>query len=109
MNLLDGEMTPDGFRLGDDIALPCRTRDPAVRRVGVRPEHFRIAASGVPLAVKVIEPTGSETMISGRIGSQAITVLVRGRVDVLPGTVLEILPEEGHVHAFDAAGRRLDS
>jgi multiple sugar transport system ATP-binding protein len=55
----------------------------------------------------VIEPTGSETMILGRIGEHSVTALVRGRPDVRPGAVIAVLPEQGHVHLFDAEGQRV--
>ena len=107
MNLLEGTITERGFRISGGVVLPADSRDAAVATYGVRPEHLRIDPAGVPFTVSVIEPTGSETMILGRIGEQPVTVLVRGRPDVRPGAVVGILPEQGHVHLFDAAGQRV--
>ena len=107
MNLLAGAMTDRGFQLADGVVLPAETRDAAVATYGVRPEHLRIDPAGAAFTVSVIEPTGSETMILGRIGEQTVTLLVRGRPDVRPGAVIAVLPEPGHVHLFDAEGRRV--
>ncbi len=57
-------------------ALPCRLE--GLRRddgrpvvYGIRPEHIAIGAGGLPAAVSVLEPTGSETQIFARLGEDA--------------------------------------
>jgi multiple sugar transport system ATP-binding protein len=107
MNLLAGRMTPRGFLIEGDILVPCDVRDPTATIIGVRPEHFRIVAAGLPIAVRVVEPTGSETMISGRIGSQTVTVLLRGRPQVEAGATIAVLPEDRQVHVFNRDGQRI--
>ena len=71
--------------------------------VGVRPEHFTLAASGWPAIVAVVEPTGSETQITARIAGKPVRILVRGRTTVRPGETLHLAAEQERVHIFDAA------
>jgi multiple sugar transport system ATP-binding protein len=107
MNFLTGTMTERGFRLADGLLLPVDVAGADVAVYGVRPEHLRIDPAGVPFAVTVLEPTGSETLVLGRIGEQAVTAVLRGRPDVRPGSVITVAPEDGHFHLFDAEGRRV--
>jgi multiple sugar transport system ATP-binding protein len=107
MNFLKGTMTGRGFELGGGLLLPADVADPSVATYGVRPEHLGIDPAGVPLTVSVIEPTGSETLVLGRVGDQPLSAVLRGRPDVRPGAVIPLQPEPGHSHIFDAEGRRV--
>ncbi len=75
---------------------------------GVRPEHLALAEEGIPAEIGVIEPTGSETMVFMKLGSQDIVALFRERHDFAPGQTVRLKPDMKHVHLFDAAtGERL--
>ncbi len=77
---------------------------------GVRPEHFTIASSGqgVPTQVSVVEPTGAETLVVGRIGDAMVNVNIKERRGFKPGEQIWLQPQPGTVHLFDAEnGRRL--
>ena len=111
MNFLKGRIEGDAFVDGD-LRLPLRAAPPASggRPViyGVRPEHFQIAADGIPVEVAVVEPTGSETLIVVRAGSHEIICVFRDRVLPNPGEVIRIKPDPQLVHLFDQeSGRRL--
>ncbi len=113
MNFLNGRIegntfiTQDGFRLPlSDVAPASASASAAV--YGIRPEHFSLTDAGVPVEVVVVEPTGSETQIVVRSGSQEIVCVFRDRVLPKPGETIRILPDAARVHLFDAAsGRRL--
>ena len=113
MNFLNGRIegntfiTQDGFRLPlSDVAPASANASAAV--YGIRPEHFSLTDAGVPVEVVVVEPTGSETQIVVRSGSQEIVCVFRDRVLPKPGETIRILPDAARVHLFDAAsGRRL--
>ena len=75
---------------------------------GIRPEHWQLAAEGVPAVVTVVEPTGSETQVMARLAGAPILCAFRERVAAKPGETIHITPERSLVHLFDeATGMRL--
>ncbi|EDZ98478.1 ABC transporter related [Burkholderia sp. H160] len=78
--------------------------------LGVRPEHIEISTQmpDAALDVEVIEPTGAETHLYGKIGGSAWCVTTRERSKIEPGQQVALrLPAE-HIHLFDTeSGRRL--
>jgi multiple sugar transport system ATP-binding protein len=85
-----------GAHLGDTATL------------GVRPEHFEIAQGGLPVTVTLVEPMGSDTQISGRLGDTEIVAMFHRRVAATPGETLSLRPLAAEVHRFDpATGLRL--
>ena len=78
-------------------------------RLGVRPEHLLLSEDGLPMEVKVVEPTGSETMVFLRHKGQDVTAVFRERHDFSPGSVVKVAPDPAHIHCFDAGtGKRLE-
>ena len=78
-------------------------------RLGVRPEHLLLSEDGLPMEVKVVEPTGSETMVFLRHNGQDVTAVFRERHDFSPGSVVKVAPDPSHIHCFDAStGKRLE-
>ncbi len=78
--------------------------------VGIRPERFRVtdAEAAVPLLVEVVEPTGSETHVTGTVAGEPIRCVFRERLDPAPGSRLPLAVSPEDVHLFDPAdGRRL--
>jgi multiple sugar transport system ATP-binding protein len=96
MNFLSGRIAADGsktFMTDDGVSL--------------RPEHFVLgAAEGVPFAVEVIEPTGSETHVFGKIGGKDVVGVFRERIDVRPGQTISVAPAADSIHLFDADTER---
>jgi multiple sugar transport system ATP-binding protein len=95
------------FPLGNSSA-----RSGQVVEFGVRPERYRIAAkddrSAIPFVVEVVEPTGAETHLFGRIDGQDVRCVCRERVDFPPGTTIGLSVSGDQVHVFDAeTGARL--
>ena len=77
---------------------------------GVRPEHFVLSSddSGLPTRVAVVEPTGAETLVLGRVGEHSLQVLFKERRHFAPGDEIRLRPLPGTAHVFDAAdGKRL--
>ena len=68
---------------------------------GMRPEHMKIADNGVPVTVEIVEPTGSEIMVMGKLGDQPVTWLFRERLTVRPGDVLTIAVDPATSHVFE--------
>jgi multiple sugar transport system ATP-binding protein len=68
---------------------------------GIRPEHL-VLGGDLELLVTVIEPTGAETQVLGKIGSDKVNGVFRERVTAKPGTLLAVSPDLSLVHLFDA-------
>jgi len=116
MNFLDGRIeggerpgfvTTGGARLPLPPALPAAA---AGREVvyGIRPEHLHIAEAGTPATVKVVEPTGSETLVFADLAGAELSCLFRDRRPVAPDETIAVTPDLANVHLFDkATGKRL--
>jgi len=113
MNFLEGTLnTPNALILDDgtEVALPAPVSGNGRTTIGVRPEHLFLTDAGWPAVVSVIEPTGSETQITARLGDYVIRVLIRGRTDVQPGETIHVAAKPADIHVFDtASGRRRET
>nr|WP_295462655.1 TOBE domain-containing protein [Mesorhizobium sp.] len=103
MNFLDGEVSGGVLTLddGERLPLPLALPDGGRIFIGVRPEHFSLAATGWEATVSVVEPTGSETLITARIAGHLVRVFIRGRTDVKPGETIHLSVTLSHLHVFD--------
>ena len=106
MNLLVADRSDGAITLG-----PQRLPGPAGNgkvRLGVRPEHLMLAEDGIPMQVKVVEPTGAETMVFLRFEGQDVTAVFRERHSFAPGETIHLKPDPNNIHVFDAdSGQRL--
>jgi multiple sugar transport system ATP-binding protein len=113
MNFLAGAVgqgaafvTTAGHELALAEAPALAPRQPAI--YGVRPEHLRLSDTGLPATVAVVEPTGSETHVVARHGSEEIVCLLRERVSVRPGQAIHLAMDAANAHLFDASsGQRV--
>ncbi|MBC8129326.1 MAG: TOBE domain-containing protein, partial [Rhizobiaceae bacterium] len=116
MNMLTGKLDtadPTRFLTGDGTALPVSgSRPEALGRAliyGARPEAIMLGGT-IPLEVIVIEPTGSESQVLGRIGKTQVTCVFRERVTAKPGETIPVSIDPKAVHLFDAGtGARLSA
>ena len=96
MNMLEGRVDPDDaerFLTGDGIALPldrpaAAAAKPAI--YGLRPEAMHLGGD-IPLTIEVVEPTGSETHVVGRIGATPVVGVFRERIAAGPGESLSLI------------------
>lgn len=58
-------------------------------------------SEGMPAEVSVLEPTGSETQVFAKLGTQKIVAVFRQRLGAQPGETLPMMPEVGLAHLFD--------
>jgi multiple sugar transport system ATP-binding protein len=106
MNFLTGVVAENGFKTTEGLLLPLDpglampVGSPAI--YGVRPEHLALDAEGLPFEVELVEPTGSETQVQGKLGQQPLSGVFRERIDMKPGETLRVTPRPGAIHLFDA-------
>jgi len=72
---------------------------------GIRPEHLELCEAGNPggfdAEVMVVEPTGSETQVVVRLGTNEIVCLFRERHKFNSGQSVRLRPRADKVHLFD--------
>jgi multiple sugar transport system ATP-binding protein len=108
MNLMRGTWSGGAVQVGDariPVARPMRAAEGQQVLLGMRPEHLVPSDEG-PLAaqVVVVEPTGADTMLMCTLDGQDLTVVVRDRTPLGPGSPVRLAPELDKLHVFDAAG-----
>ena len=84
---------------------------PQAETAGIRPEHLVIAPGGQGWSARaqVVETLGADTIVYAdveRIGP--MTIRLAGNNRLRAGEALRIAPEPGHLHLFDANGRRME-
>jgi multiple sugar transport system ATP-binding protein len=112
MNFIRGRVEEPGTFLADGgarLPLPEVAAAPGRAIVyGIRPEHIDIGEGGVPARVSVLEPTGSETQVFARLGTDPIDAVVKDRLAVTPGTEIPLRLDPRRVHVFDGeSGARI--
>ena len=108
MNFVKGRTTPHGFTTPDGIVLPCPADAPEASLYGIRPEHLRLDPDGMEVEVVVLEPTGAETQVIGRLGTQPFAGIFRERIAAKPGSTIRVSPDPALIHLFDGAGNRVN-
>jgi multiple sugar transport system ATP-binding protein len=109
MNVIKGKISASGpleFIADGGARLPLPESAAAARGAevvyGIRPEHLIITQDGVSAEVAVIEPTGAETQINARLGSDPLVATVRERLSLRAGDIVRMTPDIGKLHLFDA-------
>jgi multiple sugar transport system ATP-binding protein len=99
---LGGEL----IRVGPDLAQ--RAAAAPTLKFGIRPENIRLERSAdsdlaVPAEVSLLEPLGSETLVTLRIGKAEMVARCGADFRQAPGTRLNVHMNPRHLHLFDAA------
>ncbi len=108
MNIFPAEIVDGRVHFaGRDWAAAPAGRTGALQ-IGIRPEHLVIGEGGAVMDVENVDPTGSETMVQGKMNGLPATVLLRIRATVRAGDQLSLSAAPELVHLFDAqTGDRL--
>ncbi len=105
MNFLQGRFDGREFVTTSGLRLPAGSKWKVLPDrnavYGVRPEHLRISDNGVPVDVVVVEPTGSETEVLVRNGTDEFSCLFRERLSIRPGDKIKVEPDVNSVHLFN--------
>lgn len=103
MNVLDGEMTDAGLKIGNAV-LPTHLNRKGKVTVGIRPEHIVADPNGpLALTVQMGEPLGANTLLHGRIEGQsdAFTISLPGVHHATAGEVVSFGIAAENLHFFD--------
>jgi multiple sugar transport system ATP-binding protein len=122
MNLIRGSLRSDGNRLVFEagrlsLKLPAAlVRRDAVREggvevvLGVRPEDVGLSGDGERAAVKVVEPTGHESIVFFGLMDHTVVGRVGPDVRLAAGEPVGLTLNAAKLHVFAAAdGRRLNA
>ena len=112
MNFMEGTLTKSCFRTADGFLLPLAAAslpdNNAPAFYGIRPEHLTLSATGIPVTVELVEPTGAETHVIMKLGAQQIVGVFRERPSLSYGDEVFVTPDVEQVHLFDTAGLRIN-
>jgi sn-glycerol 3-phosphate transport system ATP-binding protein len=112
MNFLSGRLVHDGtavqLEAGPLIVFNGRRVGDAVT-LGIRPEHLTFGGGELTLAVDLIEPLGSETLVHGRVvGRDHETIVVKVAGAVMLTETITVSVQADQAHVFDrATGKRI--
>jgi len=112
MNFIDGTQRDGALVAANGARLPLvgamAANDGRAMVYGIRPEHLDLADDGFDAEVVVIEPTGSETQLVARLGTQEVIAIFRERHAFAPGQKIRLKPRAPVAHLFDAtSGQRI--
>jgi multiple sugar transport system ATP-binding protein len=114
MNLLAGVLEPSGSGLAfvrQGLRLAVGDGGQAGQKVtlGVRPEDIALGSGPFVATVRIVEPTGHETIVIADIGGQSAIVRVQPDTAHAVGSETPFAVRTSRLHAFDSVtGARLD-
>ena len=117
MNFIAGKAGTDGksVQLPGGSSISVRTFDTSLAGkdviFGIRPEHIKLAdTNGIAAEVLLIEPTGSETHMTVRLGGQDLVCVMNDRVDTTAGQTIRLSLASERTLFFDHEnGNRLSA
>ncbi|WP_413711573.1 ABC transporter ATP-binding protein [Rhizobium sp. Rhizsp82] len=91
------------------LATPAGVKDCQKLLIGKRPEEIALGPEGsLEATVENIEPTGSETFLELKLGSQLVSAVLRERPWFEVGSSQKLSLSKGAIHVFDAdSGQRI--
>jgi multiple sugar transport system ATP-binding protein len=113
MNLLPGALEQSGGALvfaRPGLRLPVASGGVAGQKItlGIRPEDFALGEGPFTAAIRVVEPTGHETIVMVEIGGELAVLRAPSGVDLPIGSETDFNVKASRLHAFDTTtGQRL--
>ena len=107
MNLLPAEVRAGALRVvGADLRLNRPLGADGLVTLGVRPAALRIAPTGIPARVYLIEDLGDTTIVDLDVGGQIVKLRTDQRPDVREGDNVHVAFAECHLFERDSGARR---
>jgi multiple sugar transport system ATP-binding protein len=113
MNLLAGELEQAGGGLifaRPGLRLPVTSGGDAGRKItlGIRPEDIALGEGPFSATIRVVEPTGHETIVMAEIGGESAVLRAAPGIDLPIGRETRFDLKASRLHAFDTTtGQRL--
>ena len=107
MNLLNASINSNSINLGSAGSIPITRKTTSENNLditlGIRPSHMDISKNGEGLKfqIDVVEPTGADSLIYGKINDTECCVQTSERLNLKSGEIIHILPNEDNLHFFD--------
>ncbi|WP_077034730.1 ABC transporter ATP-binding protein [Pelomonas sp. KK5] len=108
MNLVDATVSGGQADVGNGIQValpPALAGKSGQSKLGVRPENLRLAPEAgdiaVPAQVSLLEPLGSETLVSLKLGASEVIARLAANFREPPGTTVKLHLNPAHLHLFD--------
>ena len=107
MNLFNASINSNSINLGSAGSIPITRKTTSENNLditlGIRPSHMDISKNGEGLKfqIDVIEPTGADSLIYGKINDTECCVQTSERLNLKSGEIIHILPNEDNLHFFD--------
>ena len=107
MNLLNASINSNSINLGSAGSIPITRNTTSENNLditlGIRPSHMDISKNGEGLKfqIDVIEPTGADSLVYGKINDTECCVQTSERLNLKSGEIIHILPNEDNLHFFD--------
>ena len=107
MNLLNASINSNSINLGSAGSIPITRKTTSENNLditlGIRPSHMNISKNGEGLKfqIDVVEPTGDNILIYGKINDTECCVQTSERLNLKSGEIIHILPNEDNLHFFD--------
>jgi len=99
-----GVLAEGGMQVALDHESRARLHKVGKAVLGVRPEHFAVtpeASDAMPVAVKLVEPLGSDTLIHFDLAGASAIARIDPALRPKVGDRLGLRPQAGKVHLFD--------
>ena len=111
MNFLKGTITEEGFQTSGAVVPLPKVTDTVIGQAavyGVRPEHFRLDNhpdhASVRAEIVLIEPMGSETQVTMKLGDTLVAGVFRERINGSPGDMIHVSLDIDAIHLFSEDG-----
>jgi multiple sugar transport system ATP-binding protein len=102
MNFLEVSVVRGEVPFGDlTLSVPAGATGPIL--LGIRPEDLEPAEHGLAFTVRVVEPLGAHTLLTGEALGQRIRAMVAADLHPGLGTMLRLRPRPEHIAWMDAA------
>jgi multiple sugar transport system ATP-binding protein len=75
--------------------------------LGIRPEHVVLSDDGIEVAIELVEPMGSESLVWSRIGDVPFAVMIQGEKRPSIGDRIKVAFPPGSLNIFDPSGARV--
>ena len=107
MNMLDATINSNSIDLGSAGSIPITKKTASENNLditlGIRPSHMDISKNGegIKFQIDVIEPTGADSLIYGKINDSECCVQTSERLNLKSGDLIHLSPSEDNLHYFD--------